>query len=106
MGGLFYLLGFRYDDSKKQREIAVTLQITDVSIRSSYKRWLKEFPDLFQDVIGKLADQELQHHCYHSRLAQSQTALISSRNGEDESKKQDRLKLLIKFYLKQWTKPC
>lgn len=40
-GGLFYLLGFKYDDPKKQREIAVALQITDVSIRSAYKRWLK-----------------------------------------------------------------
>ena len=92
VGGLFYLLGFRYDDPKKQREIAVALQITDVSIRSSYKRWLKEFPDLFQDVIAKLADQELRHHCYHSRRPQSQTALISSRKGEDELKNQDRLK--------------
>jgi hypothetical protein len=27
VGGLFYLLGFRYDDPKKQREIAVALQI-------------------------------------------------------------------------------
>jgi len=62
LGGLFYLLGIRYDDPKKQREIAIALQITDVSIRSSYKKWLKEFPDLFQDVKAKLADQELRHH--------------------------------------------
>jgi transcription initiation factor TFIIIB Brf1 subunit/transcription initiation factor TFIIB len=53
VGGLFYLLGFKYDDPKKQREIAVALKITDVSIRASYRRWLKEFPDLFQGVIAK-----------------------------------------------------
>ena len=98
-GGLFYLLGFRYDDLKKQREIAIVLQITDVSIRSSYKRWLKEFPDLFQDVIAKLVDQELRHHCYHSRRPQSQTTLISSRKGENESKNQDRFKLFDKILL-------
>ncbi len=100
VSGLFYLLGFRYDDSKKQREIAVTLQITDVSIRSSYKRWLKEFPDLFQDVIAKLATQErLQHDCYHSRRLQSQTTLTRGRKGEDESKNHDRLKVFDQLLL-------
>ena len=53
VGGLFYLLSFRYNDPKKQREIAVALQITDVSIRSFYKKWLNEFPELFQDIITK-----------------------------------------------------
>jgi len=53
MGGLFYLLGFRYDDPRKQREIAIALQITDVSIRSFYKKWLHEFPELFQDIVAK-----------------------------------------------------
>jgi hypothetical protein len=93
VGGLFYLLGFRYDDSKKQIEIAVALEITDVTIRSSYKRWLKEFPDLFQDVIAKLADQELRHHCHpNAARPQSQTALIGSRKCEDELKNQSLLK--------------
>ena len=63
VGGLFYLLGFRYCDPKKQREIAVVLQITDVSIRLSYRKWLKEFPDLFQDVITKFADLERHYDC-------------------------------------------
>jgi hypothetical protein len=53
VGGLFYLLSFRYDDPKKQREIAVALQTTEVSIRSFYKKWLSEFPELFQDVTTK-----------------------------------------------------
>lgn len=51
LAGLFYSLGFRYDDPKKQREICVVFQITDVTVRAFYKQWLKEFPDMFQDVI-------------------------------------------------------
>lgn len=51
VAGLFYILGFRYNAPKKQREIGIALQITDVTLRSSYKKWLKTFPDLFQDVI-------------------------------------------------------
>ena len=53
VGGLFYLLSFRYDDPKKQREIALALQITDVSIRTFYKKWLNEFPELFEDIMAK-----------------------------------------------------
>jgi hypothetical protein len=66
VGGLFYLLGFRYDCPKKQKEIAIALQITDVSIRSFYKQWLKEFPEMFQDVIKKLPDPKL-HRCYPNK---------------------------------------
>jgi hypothetical protein len=73
VGGLFYLLGFRYDDPKKQREIAIAMQITVESIRSSYKKWLKEFPDLFQDIAAKLADQELRHNCYPTASPPLQT---------------------------------
>jgi hypothetical protein len=58
VGGLLYLMGFRYDYPKKQREIAFSLQITDVSVRLYYKKWLKEFPDLFQDIIIKFADRD------------------------------------------------
>jgi hypothetical protein len=58
VGGLFYLLGFRFDAVKKQNELADVLGITDVTIRLSYRRWLIEFPDLFVDVIGKLAQDE------------------------------------------------
>jgi hypothetical protein len=96
-GGLFYLLGFMYDDPKKQREIAVALQITDVSIRLSYKRWLKEFPNLFQDVPTKL-DQKLRHRCQRA-LSSSQTASICSRKGEDKSKNQNRLYLFDRILL-------
>jgi transcription initiation factor TFIIIB Brf1 subunit/transcription initiation factor TFIIB len=56
IGGLFYLLGFRYGDVKKQTELAGKLGTTDVTIRASYRKWLEEFPDLFSDVVDKIAD--------------------------------------------------
>ncbi len=55
VGGLFYLLGYRYDSVKRQNEIADCLGTTDVSVRLSYRKWLETFPDLFTDVIGKFA---------------------------------------------------
>ena len=58
VGGLFYLLGFRYNDVKKQNDIARKLGTTDVTIRKSYREWLIDFPDLFVDIIGKLAQHE------------------------------------------------
>ena len=58
VGGLFYLLGFRYNDVKKQNELARKLGTTDVTIRKSYREWLIDFPDLFVDIIGKLAQHE------------------------------------------------
>ena len=50
LGGLFYLLGYRFSMVKTQKEIARSLNATDMTIRASYRVWLKEFPDLFQDV--------------------------------------------------------
>ena len=79
VGGLFYLLGFRFNDPKKQREIAIALQITVESIRSSYKKWLNEFPDLFQDVTTKLANKELRHNCYPF------ARVVSDKNNADFS---------------------
>lgn len=55
VGGLFYLLSYRYDAIKKQNELADQLGTTDVSIRVSYRKWLETFPDLFLDVIAKFA---------------------------------------------------
>ena len=63
-------LGFRYDDPKKQIEIAFVLQITDVSVRSSYKRWFREFPELFQSAITKLPEQEFR--CRRYPISRSQ----------------------------------
>jgi hypothetical protein len=63
VGGLFYLLGYKYDAVKNQKELADRLGTTDVTIRTSYRNWLEEFPDLFVDVIGKLAqDQSLRYY--------------------------------------------
>jgi hypothetical protein len=56
--GLFYLLGFRYDVEKKQREIAKTLGTNEVTIRTSYRELLNAFPDLFLDIIGKFAQHK------------------------------------------------
>lgn len=55
IGGLFYLLGFRYAAAKKQKELAEKLGTTDVTIRASYRKWLEEFPELFADVSDKIA---------------------------------------------------
>jgi transcription initiation factor TFIIIB Brf1 subunit/transcription initiation factor TFIIB len=63
VGGLFYLLGYRYDVVKNQKELADRLGTTDVTIRASYRSWLETFPDLFSDVISKLAqDQNLRYY--------------------------------------------
>jgi CRP-like cAMP-binding protein len=66
IGGLFYLLGFRYDVEKKQKELAEKLGTTDVTIRNSYRKWLEEFPDLFSDVSGKITNNN--NHTTISRL--------------------------------------
>jgi len=63
VGGLFYLLGYRYNAVRKQRELASMLGTSDVTIRKAYRSWLETFPDLFLDVIAKLAaDKELRYY--------------------------------------------
>lgn len=60
VGGLFYLLSYKYDVVKNQKQLADRLGTSDVTIRASYRDWLEEFPDLFGDVVTKLAqDQNL-----------------------------------------------
>jgi len=54
LGGLFYILGFRFRAVKTEKEIAECLCITDVSVRKSYNNWLNEFPQYFTDVKSKL----------------------------------------------------
>ena len=54
VGGLFYLLGHRYSKVKTQKEIARSLNATEMTVRASYREWLKEFPELFQDVNDKM----------------------------------------------------
>jgi transcription initiation factor TFIIIB Brf1 subunit/transcription initiation factor TFIIB len=67
IGGLFYLLGFRYDAVKKQKELAAKLGTTDVTIRASYRKWLEEFPDLLSDVSDKIAPITLGYFAHSNR---------------------------------------
>jgi transcription initiation factor TFIIIB Brf1 subunit/transcription initiation factor TFIIB len=55
ISGLFYILGYRYNCIKKQNELAAKLGTNEVTIRTSYRRWLETFPELFSDVISKFA---------------------------------------------------
>ena len=50
LGGLFYILGFKFNAATTQREIADLLCTTEFSVSSSYKNWLIEFPQFFQDI--------------------------------------------------------
>jgi hypothetical protein len=58
VGGLFYLLGYRYNSIKNQAELADKLGTSDNTIRDSYRGWLKTFPDLFSDVIEKFVNDD------------------------------------------------
>jgi hypothetical protein len=55
LGGLFYILGYRFNQVATQREIAEMLGVTEGSISKSYKHWLKEFPELFTDITAKMS---------------------------------------------------
>ena len=55
IGGLFYILGYKHDAPKTQKELAAKLHTTDTTIRFSTRKWLQEFPELFADAINKLA---------------------------------------------------
>jgi hypothetical protein len=55
VGGLFFILGFRYGHHVKQRVLADILGTSDVTVRASYKSWLRTYPNQFLDVIGQLA---------------------------------------------------
>ena len=56
--GIFYLLSLKNKALKTQREIAHSLDTTDVTLRASYRKWLEEFPDLFSDLCPLLAEDE------------------------------------------------
>jgi hypothetical protein len=71
VSGLFYLLGYRFNVVRKQRELAWKLGTSDVSVRTSYKDWLEAFPDLFTDVIGNLAQDSIHRYSVLSNLQPS-----------------------------------
>jgi hypothetical protein len=54
LGGLFYLLSFRFNAEMTQSEIAYLLGISEVSVRKSYRDWLDEFPYFFTDLTVKM----------------------------------------------------
>jgi hypothetical protein len=58
VGGLFFLLGYRFSAIKNQNELAHRLGTSDVTIRTSYRKWLETFPDLFLDVISKFTENK------------------------------------------------
>jgi len=68
LGGLFYLLGYRFNEAKTQREIADLLRTTEVSVRKLYKSWLNEFPQLFTDVNVKMSKNRQTDYLTSSRV--------------------------------------
>jgi transcription initiation factor TFIIIB Brf1 subunit/transcription initiation factor TFIIB len=57
LGGLFYILGFRFKVVKTQSEIAYFLCTTEDSVRKSYNSWFREFPEQFTDLdANRLGD--------------------------------------------------
>jgi transcription initiation factor TFIIIB Brf1 subunit/transcription initiation factor TFIIB len=67
VGGLFYILGYKHDAAKTQKELAAKLHTTDTTIRHSARKWLQEFSELFPDVINKLAEQDKLAYCIRSQ---------------------------------------
>jgi hypothetical protein len=47
LGGLFYLLGPRYGQAKTQKQIAQSLDTNEMTIRASYRTWLKHFSEFW-----------------------------------------------------------
>ncbi len=54
LGGLFYLLGHRFNAEMTQKQIAMQLGISEVSVRRSYKDWLNMYPYFFMDLASKM----------------------------------------------------
>jgi len=47
LGGLFYLLARGHGQPKTQKQIAKTLDTNEMTIRASYREWLRIFPELY-----------------------------------------------------------
>ena len=75
LSGIFYLLSLKNKAMKTQREIARSLNTTDVTVRASYRKWLKEFPDLFSDLRATLAEDENNGLFIPSNLGNRRAAL-------------------------------
>jgi hypothetical protein len=49
LGGLFYLLGKKYREPRTQKQIARCLDTNEMTIRDSYRSWLKNFPEFWNE---------------------------------------------------------
>jgi hypothetical protein len=47
LGGLFYLLGRKYGAPRTQKQIARCLDTNEMTIRDSYRNWLRDFPEFW-----------------------------------------------------------
>jgi transcription initiation factor TFIIIB Brf1 subunit/transcription initiation factor TFIIB len=48
LAGIFYLLGIKNKAKKTQKQIALSLNTNDVTVRNSYRDWLDNFPEFFR----------------------------------------------------------
>ena len=48
LSGLFYWLGIVFNSARTQREIAISLNTSDVTVRESSREWMEYFNDLFR----------------------------------------------------------
>jgi transcription initiation factor TFIIIB Brf1 subunit/transcription initiation factor TFIIB len=53
LSGLFYHLSKRYKSIKTQHVIARSLKTTEMTVRASYRDWVKHFPKLLNDFPRK-----------------------------------------------------
>lgn len=49
LSGLFYLLGFQHQALKSMKEIGIAINIAEVTIKKSYRKWFNASPELFPD---------------------------------------------------------
>jgi transcription initiation factor TFIIIB Brf1 subunit/transcription initiation factor TFIIB len=59
VGGLFYLLGYRCGSIKTQREIARSLNTTEITIGASCRAWMKPFQDYLRHRNRQQRDKSM-----------------------------------------------
>jgi transcription initiation factor TFIIIB Brf1 subunit/transcription initiation factor TFIIB len=58
VGGLFYLLGQRYGNSRTQRQIATSLNTTEVTVRAHSRYWAEPIQNHYRRAKAKQSDAE------------------------------------------------
>jgi transcription initiation factor TFIIIB Brf1 subunit/transcription initiation factor TFIIB len=51
LGGLFYLIGKKTNVPKTQNQIAKCLDTGEITIRDSYREWLRHFPEFWPETM-------------------------------------------------------